>query len=495
MHFLGGPRSGVVTLDRLYRDALRLAGGMSELGVSVGTRVAVWVPNWVEGALASQAIAMLGATIVPIVHIYGPKEVGFILRQSGAEVLIMPREWRTIDYVERFEAVTDTPRLRHVVMIGGEGPRGSIPWEMLATSDPISNVPSADPDDVCLLIYTSGTTAEPKGVQHTTNTLRAEIDAASVVSGDEMLGGVGLTAFPAGHIAGVLGVLRIFLRGGTSLLLDAWDADLVARLVDEFRVEATAGAPFFLTTMLDAAAHGGHDLSSLRSYLVGAASVPSALVERADALGIPVYRAYGSSEHPTISAGYPTDPIAKRAGTDGHLTPGTEVRLLDDDDREVPLGHDGEIVTRGPELFVGYTDVSLDESSFLPGGWFRTGDIGRLDAEGYLTITDRKKDVIIRGGENIASKEVEDILATYPGVVEVAAVGRPDERYGERVAVFVNLASGADLTLADVQAHFAAAGVARQKTPEHLEVVDEFPRGMSGKIRKVDLRARLREGS
>jgi cyclohexanecarboxylate-CoA ligase len=446
----------------------------------------------VEGALAYQAVAMLGATIVPIVHIYGPREVGFILRESQARALVMPRRWRTIDYRERFEAITDVPQLRDVVVIGGDGPEGSLPWDHLAGASPLADLPGGSPDDVCLLIYTSGTTADPKGVQHTTNTLSAEIRSTALALGSS---NVGLAAFPAGHIAGVLGLLRMFLLGGRNVLMDAWDPELAARLVNEHQVESTSGAPFFLSTMLDKAEELGLDLTSIRTYMVGAASVPAALVQRADAAGIPVFRGYGSSEHPVITTGVPADPIEKRSGTDGRLTPGNEIRLLDDDDREVPLGADGEIVSRGPELFVGYTDPALDRAAFLPGGWFRTGDIGRLDAEGYLTITDRKKDVIIRGGENIASKEVEDILATHPAVAEAAAVGRPDARYGERVAVFVQLRSGAQLSLDDVREHFAAAGAARQKTPEHIEFVDEFPRSMSGKVRKVELRDRLKGGA
>ncbi|MFZ1490356.1 MAG: AMP-binding protein [Ilumatobacteraceae bacterium] len=490
MHFVGGVNPCTVTLGELHSQSLRVAGGLAELGVGPGSRVAVWVPNWVEGALAYQAVAMLGATIVPIIHIYGSTEVGFILRQSRADVLVMPRRWRSIDYRERFEAVSDIPDLRHVVSIGDDGPVGAVTWERIAASSPLEDHRGSDPDDVCLLIYTSGTTAEPKGVQHTTNTLVAEIRSTAAALGQS--GGVGLAAFPAGHIAGVLGLLRIFLMGGSTVLMDAWDAELAARLVHEHRVESTAGAPFFLSTMFDAAASNGYDLSSIRHYMVGAASVPAALVERADAVGIPVYRGYGSSEHPVISTGVPSDPVAKRAGTDGRLTPGNEVRLLDDDDREVPLGADGEIVSRGPELFVGYSNPALDVDAILPGGWFRTGDIGRIDDDGYLTITDRKKDVIIRGGENLSSKEIEDILATHPAVAEAAAVGAPDDRYGERVAVFVQLRPGTEMSLDEVRAHFASSGVAKQKTPERLELVDELPRSMSGKVRKVELRAQLR---
>lgn len=489
MHFVGGPTPSTIHLDEMYRRSLQLAGGLAELGVVPGDRVAIWVPNWLEGALTYQAALMLGAVVVPIIHIYGPREVGFILRQSGARVLVMPDRWRTIDYRERFDALADLPALQHVVLIGADGPTGAIPWQRLAASNTTPLLPGTHPDDVCLLIYTSGTTAEPKGVQHTANTLIAEIRTNAAVLGGP--GGVSLAAFPAGHIAGVLGLLRMFVLGTSSVLMDQWDPALAARLVAEHKITSTSGAPFFLASMLDQAELQGTDLSSLGNYMVGAASVPRSLVERADAAGIPVYRGYGSSEHPVITSGTPSDPLDKRAGTDGRLMPGSEIRLLDDDDQEVGVGHDGEIVSRGPELFVGYTDPALDADSFLPGGWFRTGDIGRLDAEGYLTITDRKKDVIIRGGENIASKEVEDILSTHPAVIEAAAVGRPDDRYGERVAVFVQLRPGASLSLDDVRRHFTDAGAAKQKTPEFLVPVEEFPRSLSGKVRKVELRDRL----
>lgn len=490
MHFVGGPTPVSIALDDMYRRSLRLAGGLAELGVGPADAIAIWVPNWLEGALTYQAALMLGATVVPIIHIYGPREVGFILRQSKARVLVMPDRWRNIDYGERFSAIGVLPDLEHVVLVGDHGPAGATPWSRLAGHDAPSSLPVTDPDDVCLLIYTSGTTAEPKGVQHTTNTLVAEIRSTAAALGDR--GGVNLAAFPAGHIAGVLGLLRAFLLGASSVLMDQWDPALAARLVQEHHVTTTAGAPFFLASLMDEAERQGTDLASFRNYMVGAASVPPALVERAERVGIPVYRAYGSSEHPVITTGTPSDPLGKRANTDGRLTPGNEIRLLDDDG-EVTVGRDGEIVSRGPELFVGYRDVELDAGSFLPGGWFRTGDIGRLDTEGFLTITDRKKDVIIRGGENIASKEVEDLLAMHPAVVEAAAVGKPDDRYGERVAVFVQLRDGMTIDLAEIGRHFAALGVARQKAPEHLELVDGFPRSLSGKVRKVELRDRLRE--
>ena len=274
--------------------------------------------------------------------------------------------------------------------------------------------------------------------------------------------------------------------------MDTWDPADAALLIEEHGLNSTSGAPVFLSTLLDAAERDGRDLSSIASYMTGAAAVPPALVERADRASVPSYRCYGSSEHPTITSSLPTDPLDKRAGSDGRLLPDVEIRLVDDEGKDVAAGQPGEVATRGPELFVGYSDDALNVASFLPGGWFLTGDIGVLDVDGYLTITDRKKDVIIRGGENIASKEVEDVLSRHSSVEDVAVVAEPDERYGERVCAFVTLREGAALSLDEVRGHFEAVGVARQKTPERLEVVEEFQRTAAGKIKKFALRDQLR---
>jgi acyl-CoA synthetase (AMP-forming)/AMP-acid ligase II len=229
--------------------------------------------------------------------------------------------------------------------------------------------------------------------------------------------------------------------------------------------------------------------------LTGDPQITGALVDFAAVIAAAVYRCYGSSEHPTISSGTVDDPLAKRATTDGRVLGGSEVRLVDEYGDDVPEGAEGEIASRGGELFLGYTDTSLDRESFLPGRWYRTGDIGRLDGDGYLTITDRKKDIIIRGGENISSKEVEDVLTEHPSVLDAAAVGMPDERLGERVCAIVVLGEGAALDVEDVRAHFAAAGLARQKTPERIEIVAELPRTPAGKVQKFVLREQLARGT
>ena len=492
MVFHSDLRPARARLREMYPRAQRIAAALQHLGIRAGDTVAIQVPNWLEGALAYQAAILAGAVIVPIVHIYGPAEVGFIVRESGAKALIVPDRWRTIDYLERVDRLDVPPTLEHLIVIGDESPAGTTCWRDLDREHGHPFVPPRiGPDDVCLLVYTSGTTAEPKGVQHTHNTLLAEIRAhpADPDRGSE----VNLAVFPAGHIGGVLGLTRMFARGTTSVLMDAWDADDGAALVAEHRVTSTAGTPFHLMQLLDAADRGSHDISSLRSYMVGAAGVPPSLVERADQCGLAAFRAYGSSEHPPVTSGAAADPRDRRARTDGRTTPGNEIRIVDDDGRDLAQGVDGEVVARGPEQFVGYRDPALDDASFLPGRWFRTGDVGHVDGDGYLTITDRTKDIIIRGGENISSKEVEDILAAHASVAEAVAVGSPDPAYGERVAAFVILRSGAHLDLHGVREHFAARGVARQKTPERIEIVDDLPRTAAGKVKKFELRARLRD--
>jgi len=442
--FASADRLVTTTVGDLVRDAERAAGALQGLGIRAGDVVAVQVPNTYEGVVAQTAVVLCGAVLLPIVQIYGRREVDFIMRQSGA-----------------------------------------VPCPDLTDRSGRYVRPDVVATDRALLVYTSGTTADPKGVQHSHRSLLAEVHSRHTTPGHH------LAVFPSGHVAGLLGLLRILVHGHETVVLDRWHAGRAARLIDEHALTSGVGAPVHLAGLLDERDRGAATLTTMREFMVGAAGVPPALIERADRAGIAAYRAYGSSEHPTISSGEPGDLLVKRATTDGRVIAGNEIRLVDDDGVDVPAGAEGEIVSRGGELFLGYTDPALDAESFLPGRWFRTGDVGRLDADGYLTVTDRKKDIIVRGGENISSKEVEDVLALHPAVAEAAAVGMPDERYGERVCAFVVLRDAdGSLDLDEVGRHFAAVGVARQKTPERLVVVDSLPRTPAGKLRKYLLRGR-----
>lgn len=483
-------RPAETTVGELWADACRVAAHWRELGVRAGEVVAVQLPNWRECFVVHAAAWACGAVLLPIVPIYGPREVESILRRSAARVFVTASSWRGREAAEVFASLVDLPALEYRFTVGDPVP-GIADFAALATGDPAGFAPYVprDPDEICLLVYTSGTTSEPKGVRHSHASLLGELRAM------ERLRGNGpdlrsLVAFPPGHVAGTLGVLRMLGGGALTVAMDVWSPEAAAELIATHRIQVSSGAPIHLAGVLDIAEERGLDLSCLSEYTTGAANVSGDLIRRAQRFGVRAFRCYGSTEHPTISSGVPDDPLDKRAETDGRPTPGSRIRIVDDSGAEVPVGQDGEILSQGPELFVGYTDAEANESAFT-GGWFRTGDIGSLDAEGYLRITDRKKDIIIRGGENISSKEVEDVLLAHPGIVEAAAIGIPDIRYGERVCAVVVLRNGYEMDLAALSGHFRESGLARQKTPEYLRIVDALPRTASGKVQKPQLRSQF----
>jgi acyl-CoA synthetase len=268
-------------------------------------------------------------------------------------------------------------------------------------------------------------------------------------------------------------------------LVDVWDPGAVLRLMKEEGLGVGGGATYFLTSLLDHPDFTDEHLALMPYAGLGGSTVPVAVTERATRLGIKVFRSYGSTEHPSITACLLDDPEDKRLATDGRVLPGVEMRLEDD----------GEIISRGPDCCLGYTDPELTASVFDADGWYRTGDVGVLDDEGYLTITDRVSDIIIRGGENISAQEVEEQLVRMPSVAEVAVVSAPDPRLGEHAAAIVRPLPGEHApTLEEVRAHLAGVGLAKQKWPESIHEVADLPRTPSGKVQKFKLRQQLREG-
>ncbi len=493
-------RPAVATVAETYQATERLASAFHHLGLKRGDRLAIMLPTWYDTTLAYIAALKLGVAVIPIVAIYGAREIGFIVRQTGAKALLIPDVWRNYDYLERVRQAGELASLEHLIVIGDTRPPGAVNWRTLLGHSGIDYPRgAAQADDITCIIYTSGTTSDPKGVKHTHNTQLCDINAARVAAAagepsppiapaDE---GPSLSVFPAGHIASFLAMLRPFMHGGDVVFMDQWVPEDAAELIERHKVSSSVGTPIFLSSLMKAAEATGRDISSLRRFGLGASAITPENVRWTDKLGFPSGRTYGMTEHPVVSTGGAAS-FEKRAYTDGLVTPRNQVRILDDEDQDVPVGEVGEIATLGPRLFMGYVDQQLDRQCFLPGGWYKSGDIGRLDAQGYLTITDRKKDIIIRGGENISSKEVEDLLSAIPGVVESAVTAMPDPEMGERVCAFVVLKEGATLTLEEVGAHFRAAGATRQKTPERLILIDDLPRTPSGKVKKVDLREQLR---
>jgi len=484
-------RPGRLSLATLDRRARAVAHALTRRGVGAGDVVAIQLPNWEEAAIAYAAVAMVGAVFVPIVHIYGPKETGWILQASGARMFICPDRWGKIDYIDRIARMPEAANLE-LVIVGDVLPEHAVSWDELERSGDTSfTPPRLDASDALLILYTSGTTTDPKGVIHSHQTLMAELRNMPQAPLDKPEQ-VSLMPWPAGHIGGLCALLGPIVSRASSILIDRWNVLDAARLVEEHRVDMFCGAPIHVAAMLDVLDSGEADLSSVRNVMSGGAGVPPSLVERADAAGWRMVRSYGSSEHPTITASAFEETLHARAYTDGVVCANSEFRLVRADGEDARPGEEGEVWSRGPEQCLGYTDPERNREAFAPGGWFRSGDVGVVDAEGRLTITDRIKDVIIRGGENLSSLEIENLLQRHSSIAEAAVVGMPDARYGERVCAFVVAAPGCACPgLDELRDYFDGLGVARQKTPERVVVVPDLPRTSSGKVKKHELRKQL----
>ncbi|WP_409427195.1 AMP-binding protein [Mycobacterium sp. SMC-11] len=461
--------------------ARRLAAGLRARGVGPGDVVALQLPNWMEAAAAFWAAAFLGAVVVPVVHFYGPRELGFILSASRPRVFITAERFGRMSF--RPELCADIPVVGVVGRDGGAEDSVGVPFEDLLADEPMAGTLTTDPGAPALIAFTSGTTREPKGVIHSHQTLCCE--TRQLLANYPKDRGRQLTATPVGHFIGMVGAFLIpVLEGAPIDLADVWDPGKVLALMAEQGVSIGGGPPYFVTSLLDHPDFTDAHLQHIRHVGLGGSTVPGAVTRRLADLGIFVFRSYGSTEHPSITGSRPSAPEDKRLFTDGDARPGVEVRLAPD----------GEILSRGPDLCLGYTDDVLTAAAFDADGWYHTGDIGVLDADGYLTITDRKADVIIRGGENISAVAVEDVLLAMPAVAEAVVVAAPDARLGERAVAVLRLKSGCELpTMSQVREHFERMGVARQKWPEELREVEDFPRTASGKVQKYLVRKQLAE--
>jgi acyl-CoA synthetase (AMP-forming)/AMP-acid ligase II len=495
VHSVERPWEG--TFGDVHDAARRLAQGLRSRGVRAADVVAFQLPNTMEAAVVFYAAAFLGAVVVPIVHFYGPKEVGYILRRTGVRAFVAIDRFGQTDYLDHMSRMT--AELEDVDIVGVVGlderletPVPVVPFTELLSDEPIGGPADVEPDRPALVAYTSGTTSDPKGVIHSHRTIGAEVRQLGALAPDGQP--PPLVGLPVGHAMGMLSALLIPVTIGRPIhLVDAWDPPVLLRLMTEHGLSCGSGATFFLTSLLDHPDLTPEHLELMHYVGLGGSAVPSAIAERATAAGISIVRMYGSTEHPSITGGTHDDRLDKRIHTDGSPLGGVEIRLVDDDGVDVAAGEPGEILSRGPECCVGYTDPALTAAAFDGEGWFHTGDVGILDDDRFLRITDRKKDVIIRGGENVSAAKVEEVVARMPGVLEVAVVASPDDRLGERVCAFVRVdADQRAIELDEVRAAVAAAGLARQKWPEELHVVVDMPRTPSGKIQKVVLRDRLR---
>ncbi len=478
---------------QLAASAERLAAGLRAGGIGAGDVVAFQLPNWTETLVVLLACARAGAVANPILPISGRRELGFILAEARARLLFVPGRYRDTDYRALAAEVRDAaPALEHVVVVRDEPAPGMLRWSDLDV-EPAGDAPWTDGSALALLIYTSGTTADPKGVLHSHDTLLAEARSLGPVHGlgpDDAV----LMPSPLTHISGIAHALLVpAVFGSRAVLMERWEPGAGLAAIAAERVTYMVGAPTFLRDLARHPALSATDVSSLRLFSCGGAYVdPTLVAEAAARLGCVVKRVYGSTEFPTVATTGPDDPPARRVDSEGRAIGANEIKIVDDDGTPLAAGREGEILARGPECFLGYQNPALDAEAFDADGWFRTGDLGTLDADGWLRITGRRKDIIIRKGENISAREVEDEIAAHPAVAEVAVVGLPDPGAGEIACAAVRLRPGATApSLAALGEFLLARGLSRRKLPERVAVVDDFPRTASGKIVKRTLRERL----
>ncbi len=474
---------------RDFRDrSERLAAGLAGLGVGRDTPVTWQLPTRIETALVSMALARLGARQNPIIPIYREREVGFALRQTGAELFLVPGRWRDFDYAAMGEGLAGElggkPR---VVVIGDELPEGD------ASSLPPPPSPEEGDGEIRWIYYTSGTTSEPKGVQHTDGTLLAGgrgLAVALDMSPDD----VGSIAFPFAHIAGPDYLVSLLVRGFRAVMLEAFVPEEAVGVFRRHGVTVAGGSTaFYLAFLNEQRKQAGKALIPTLRLLAGggAPKPPEVYYEVQREMGCKIAHGYGMTEVPMITQGSPHDTEDQLVHSEGAPVLGAEVRIVTPDGTLAPTGHEGEVRVRGPMVCKGYTDPALTAEAFDEDGFFRTGDLGLLRPDGHVTLTGRLKDVIIRKGENISAREIEDLLYQHPKVADVAVVGLPDRQRGERVCAVVERVAGEkDLSFEEMTDYLRQAGLMIQKIPEQLEVRDSLPRNET--LRKV-LKYKLRE--
>ncbi len=465
-----------VTFGEAAAWAERVAAGFHALGVREGAAVAWQLPTRVETVIASLALSRLGALQVPIIHLYREREVGFVLRESGAELFLVPGVWKGFDYTAMGHALAaDLPQALQVLET----------YDALPEGDPATLPPppaGSDDDDAPIrwTYYTSGTTSNPKGARHTDRTLLAA-GVGLAIAIDLSSNDICTLAFPYAHIAGPDVLVTMLAHGCAGVLLESFvPADAVAVLRRHGATMAGGSTAFYLAFLNEQRANPDVPIMPALRLLSGggAPKPPEVYFEVQREMGVPVCHGYGMTEVPMISQGSPRDSDDQLAHTDGAPVHGADVRIVD-----------GEIRVRGPMVCRGYTDPALDADAFDADGYFRTGDLGHLTDDGHVVITGRVKDVIIRKGENISAKEIEDVLYEHPKVGAVAVIGIPDRDRGERVCAVVEPAPGQEpLTFVEMQEQCRSAGLMTQKIPEQLEVVDALPRNPTMKILKYVLR-------
>jgi cyclohexanecarboxylate-CoA ligase len=477
----------------------RIAVGLSRLGVGRNDVVAIQLPNGWPFTLLYLACSRIGAVFNPLMPIFRERELAFMLKHGEAKLLIVPKTFRNFDHEAMARSLQPgLPSLARIVVVdgGGEDDFDALltrpEWEKAGDAHAILTRGRPGPDDITQLIYTSGTTGEPKGVMHSANTLMANIVPYAErmrLDGDDIV----LMASPMAHQTGFMyGLMMPVMLKASAVVQDVWDPAFAADLIRREGVTFTMASTPFLTDLTRAVTESGKGVPSLRSFLCAGAPIPGPLVEQARAgLGAKIVSAWGMSENGAVTTIALDDDDSLAVNTDGCALPGVEVKVVDPEGRALPPGENGELLVRSVSNFGGYLKRQQWNATDAD-GWFDTGDLARMSADGYIRITGRSKDVIIRGGENIPVVEVEALLYRHPAVAQVAIVAYPDERLGERACAVVVPKAGESVDLAAIREFLKAEKVAVQYIPEKLILRDAMPATPSGKIQKFRLREMLR---
>lgn len=485
-----------LTCADLYLRAQRLAGYFLSIGLRIGDVISFQLPNWWEASVIDLAASMTGVVVNPIVPINRDAEVTYMLNESRTRVMFVPGVFRKFDYAEMMQRIT--PALNappRVIQVRGSSRTADGFDAILREAPPLIESRAVDPNAVKLLMYTSGTTGRPKGVLHSHNSFHADsvkMKPSLGLSDEDTI----FCPSPVTHVSGYLWALNMPWVGDIpAVMVDTWDAERAFALMKRHRCAFMVGATPFLQDLVAVARQNDEKLTGLKSYMCGGASVPPSLIyEAAEHFPCCIpFRTFGATESPTMTGPPPTRAgLRLAAETDGRLNR-AEVKIVDPiTGAPLPMGEEGEILVREPSMALGYARPEDNAGAYDEDGYFRMGDLGRLVERDHLLCTGRKKDLIIRAGENISAKEIEDVLYRSSEIAEVAVVSMPSRRTGEAICAFVVPRTGASLDLEALVLLVSAAGLARQKAPEHLQLVAELPKTPSGKVRKDQLRERAR---
>ena len=481
------------TYSALDHAASCLANWMLAKGIESGDRIAFQLPGWCEFTVIYLACLKIGAVSVPLLPSWREAELVWVLNKCQAKMFFAPtlfKQTRPVDLILPLQ--NQLPQLQQIVGVDKLAPATSSLSlsQIIADNTPLTTAITTHGDELAAVLFTSGTEGLPKGVMLTHNNILAS-ERAYCARLNLTWQDVFMMPAPLGHATGFLhGVTAPFLIGARSVLLDIFTPDACLALLEQQRCTCMLGATPFVYDLLNVLEKQPADLSALRFFLCGGTTIPKKVARECQQLGIKLLSVYGSTESSPHAVVNLDDPLSRFMHTDGYAAAGVEIKVVDDARKTLPPGCEGEEASRGPNVFMGYFDEpeltarALDEE-----GWYYSGDLCRMDEAGYIKITGRKKDIIVRGGENISSREVEDILLQHPKIHDACVVAMSDERLGERSCAYVMLkAPHHSLSLEEVVAFFSRKRVAKYKYPEHIVVIEKLPRTTSGKIQKFLLR-------